>query len=68
MLNVENIQLKYGNIPVIHDVSFHVEKGEIVSLIGGNGNGKSTILKGLSGLLSPVAGLISFEGQDITKA
>ena len=67
MLNVENIQLKYSNVPVIHDVSFHVEKGEIVSLIGGNGNGKSTILKGLSGILSPVSGRITFEGQDITK-
>lgn len=67
MLNVENIQLKYSNVPVIHDVSFHVEKGEIVSLIGGNGNGKSTVLKGLSGILSPVSGRITFEGQDITK-
>lgn len=67
MLNVENIQLKYSNIPVIHDVSFRVEKGEIVSLIGGNGNGKSTILKGISGILPPVAGRIIFEGQDITK-
>ena len=67
MLNVENIQLKYSNVPVIHDVSFHVEKGEIVSLIGGNGNGKSTILKGLSGILSPVSGRVTFDEKDITK-
>ncbi|HVO66797.1 MAG TPA: ABC transporter ATP-binding protein [Syntrophales bacterium] len=68
MLNVENIQLKYGDISVIHDASFTVEKCEIVSLIGGNGNGKSTILKGLSGILPPAAGRITFDGQDITKA
>ena len=67
MLKVENIQLKYSNVPVIHDVSFHVEKGEIVSLIGGNGNGKSTILKGLSGILSPVSGRVTFDEKDITK-
>jgi branched-chain amino acid transport system ATP-binding protein len=67
MLNVEKIQLSYNNIPVIHEVSFRVEKGEIVSLIGGNGNGKSTILKGLSGIMHPVSGKITFEGKDITK-
>ena len=67
MLNVEKIQLSYNNIPVLHEVSFRVEKGEIVSLIGGNGNGKSTILKGLSGIMHPLSGKITFEGQDITK-
>jgi len=68
LLNVEGIQLRYSNIPVIHDVSFRVDKGEIVSIIGGNGNGKSTILKGLSGILHPLAGTVTFNGQDITKA
>ena len=68
MLNVENIKLGYNNIPVIHDVSFHVEKGEVVSLIGGNGNGKSTILKGLSGIMHPASGKIIFNDQDITMA
>ena len=67
MLNVEKIQLKYGNIPVIHDVTFRVEKGEIVALVGGNGNGKSSILKGVAGLLTPSLGTVSFEGRDITK-
>jgi branched-chain amino acid transport system ATP-binding protein len=65
MLSVENIKLGYNNIPVIHDVSFHVAKGEIVSLIGGNGNGKSTILKGLSGIMRPSSGRIVFNGEDI---
>ena len=67
MLNVEKITLSYSNIPVIHDVSFSVRPGEIVALIGGNGNGKSTILKGLSGILHPLSGAISFEGRDITR-
>jgi len=67
MLNVEKITLGYNNIPVIHDVSFTVRAGEIVALIGGNGNGKSTVLKGLSGILHPSSGGITFEGQDITR-
>jgi len=68
LLNVEGIQLHYSNIPVIHDVSFRVDQGEIVSIIGGNGNGKSTILKGLSGILHPTAGTVIFNGRNITKA
>jgi branched-chain amino acid transport system ATP-binding protein len=68
MLSVENIKLGYNNIPVIHDISFRVEKNEIVSLIGGNGNGKSTILKGLSGIMHPTSGKILFNDQDITLA
>ena len=68
LLNVEGIQLHYSNIPVIHDVSFRVDQGEIVSIIGGNGNGKSTILKGLSGILNPTAGTVTFNGRNITKA
>jgi branched-chain amino acid transport system ATP-binding protein len=68
MLSVEKVKLGYSNIPVIHDVSFHVEKSEIVSLIGGNGNGKSTILKGISGIMHPSSGNIIFNGQDITAA
>jgi len=56
MLNADNIALSYGNIKVIHDVSFKVEKGEIVALIGGNGNGKSTLLKGISGIMHPLSG------------
>jgi branched-chain amino acid transport system ATP-binding protein len=68
MLSVENLQLQYSNIPVIQDVSFRVQKGEIVALIGGNGSGKSTIMKGLSGILIPIAGRVIFEKEDITKS
>jgi branched-chain amino acid transport system ATP-binding protein len=68
MLSVEKIKLSYNNIPVIHEVSLQVKQGEIVSLIGGNGNGKSTILRGLSGIMHPLAGKITFDGKDITRA
>ena len=48
MLSVERVDLSYSGVKVVDSVSFHVEQGEIVALIGGNGNGKSTILKGVS--------------------
>ena len=56
MLNVETINVYYGAIHAIKDVSFHVEEGEIVTLIGANGAGKSTILKTISGLLHTKTG------------
>jgi branched-chain amino acid transport system ATP-binding protein len=68
MLEVDNIECRYGKINVLHGVSLNVEQGEFVTLIGANGAGKSTTLKAISGLLSPVAGRITFEGEDITKA
>ena len=65
LLNVQNINVYYGNIRALYDVSFHVGKGEIVSLIGANGAGKSTILKAISGVLSPRAGGIFLEGRNL---
>lgn len=67
MLKVENINVYYGQIHAIKDVSFEVHKGEIVSLIGANGAGKSTILKTISGLLRSRTGHITFKGEDIGK-
>lgn len=67
MLEVKGIQVSYGGVPVLHDVSFHVEEGEIVSIVGSNGAGKSTILKTISGLLHPDVGTIRFETQDIER-
>ncbi len=67
MLNVEQIHLSYKGIEVVQSVSFQVGSGEIIALIGGNGNGKSTILKGVSGILHPVSGRVFFEGRDITN-
>ena len=66
MLKVEDIQVYYGAIHAIKGVSFHVNPGEIVALIGANGAGKSTILKTVSGLMHPKTGKISFLDQDIT--
>ena len=67
MLKVENINVYYGQIHAIKDVSFEVHQGEIVSLIGANGAGKSTILKTISGLLRSKTGRIVFKGEDISK-
>ncbi len=65
MLKVENINVYYGAIHAIKDVSFEVEEGEIVTLIGANGAGKSTILKTISGLLHTKTGSIHYEGKDL---
>lgn len=65
MLNVENLQVYYGAIHALKGVSFHVEKGEIVALIGANGAGKSTVLNTISGILHPQEGRVSFEGQNL---
>jgi branched-chain amino acid transport system ATP-binding protein len=67
MLKVENLFVNYGMIKAIKDISFEVEKGEIIALIGANGAGKTTILSTLSGILSPVSGKITFKDKDITK-
>ena len=67
MLQVENINVFYGNIHAIRDISFSVNDGEVVALIGANGAGKSTTLKTVSGLLPSRTGSISFLGQNIDK-
>ncbi len=66
MLEVENVNAYYGQIRALKDVSITVEKGEIVTIIGANGAGKSTMLKTISGLLRPRRGKISLEGEEIT--
>ena len=66
MLKVENIDVYYGAIHAVKNVSFEVGDGEIVALIGANGAGKSTILKTVSGLMHPRTGTITFCGQNIT--
>lgn len=67
MLNVENIDVYYGAIHALKGLSFHVEEGEIVSLIGANGAGKTTAMHTISGLLRSKGGDISFLGQSIAK-
>lgn len=66
MLKVEGIQVYYGAIHAIKGVDFEVKKGEIVTLIGANGAGKTTIMHTLSGIIKPQAGKIIFDGEDIT--
>ena len=67
MLKVENLSVHYGMIQAVRDVSFEVNEGEVVSLIGANGAGKTTILRTLSGLVRPSSGKIEFWGQEIQK-
>lgn len=67
MMEVKDIEVYYGMIQAIKGVSFHVDQGEVIALIGANGAGKTTILHTISGLLSPKSGSVLFEGQDITK-
>ena len=67
MLKVENLSVHYGMIQAVPDVSFEVNEGEVVSLIGANGAGKTTILRTLSGLVRPSAGKIRFLGKEIQK-
>jgi len=66
VLQVEDLNVYYGAIHALQGVSFHVEEGEIVTLIGANGAGKSTTLRSISGLLRPRTGRIVFRGQELT--
>ena len=65
LLSVSNLSVSYGAIEAIRNCSLRVEQGEIVTLIGGNGAGKSTMLRTISGLLTPKQGTIQFEGKEI---
>jgi branched-chain amino acid transport system ATP-binding protein len=67
MLDIENVHTYYGHIHALKDVSLNVEKKEIVTLIGANGAGKSTMLKTTSGLLRPRHGSIRLDGQELTS-
>lgn len=68
MLIVENLSINYGAIEAVKEVSFRVEEGEVVTLIGANGAGKTSILRTISGLVRPKSGRISFLGEDIHKS
>ena len=67
MLNVSDLCVRYGVIPALKDVSFEVNEGEVIALIGANGAGKTTILHTVTGLVEAASGKIEFEGRDITK-
>ena len=68
MLEIESLVCCYGKVEALKRVSLTVRKGELVTLIGANGAGKTTALKAISGLLPPTSGSIRFEGEDITRA
>ena len=67
MLEIKDIEVYYGMIQAIIGISFEVNEGEVIALIGANGAGKTTILHTITGLLSPKKGSVVFEGKDITK-
>jgi branched-chain amino acid transport system ATP-binding protein len=67
MLKVQNIKSYYGNLLILKNLSLHIKEGEIVTLIGANGSGKSTILKSIVGLLPPQKGSIVFMGDEISR-
>ena len=65
MLEVQNVQVRYGSVPAIHDLSLSVNEGEIVTVLGANGAGKTTTLRMISGLHRPYSGRVLFEGEEI---
>ena len=67
MLSVKDLHVSYGVIHALKGVSFDLQEGEIIALIGANGAGKSTILNTLSGILTPLSGQMVFEGEDLTQ-
>ncbi len=65
MLEVNELNVSYGVIPVLHNVSFNVQKGEIVAILGSNGSGKTTILNTIQGFLKSSSGSVIYRGQNI---
>jgi branched-chain amino acid transport system ATP-binding protein len=66
ILEIKNLHVSYGAIKALRGISLHVDEGEIVALIGGNGAGKSTTLNTISGLIKPTEGNVFFKGEEIT--
>lgn len=67
LLKVDNVHTYYGNIHALRGITLNIEKGEIVTLIGGNGAGKTTTLRTISGLLKPREGAVSLDGDDLLR-
>ena len=67
LLTVEDLQVRYGLIQAIRGVSFEVNEGEVVALIGANGAGKTTIMHSICNLIPKAGGKVTFEGKDITN-
>ena len=67
LLQLSNIRVSYGSVEVLHGIDLRVEEGEIVTILGANGAGKSTTLLSISGLVRPASGEIHFHGQDLLR-
>ena len=67
MLVLDKINVSYGRMPVLHDVSLRVGVGEVVALLGRNGVGKTTTLRSIMGLVPPQSGTLTFKGHDLTR-
>lgn len=67
LLEIENLHVQYNAFHALLGISFHIDKGEMVALLGGNGAGKTTTIKTVSGMLKQTQGIIRFEGQDISN-
>lgn len=65
VLNVDSVELGYGPLQVVFGVSINVNRGELVGLVGGNGSGKSTILRAISGIIKPTSGVITLNGESV---
>jgi branched-chain amino acid transport system ATP-binding protein len=67
MLRLASVHAGYGRLEVLHGVSLHVDRGEIVTIVGANGAGKSTLLNAIAGVVKPTDGAVSFESRDISR-
>lgn len=67
LLTIKGLRSSYGRIEVLHGIDLYVQKGEIISLIGGNGAGKTTLLRAISGVQPITSGAITFDGQDVSR-
>jgi branched-chain amino acid transport system ATP-binding protein len=68
LLEIDNINVSYGDVQALWNISLKIDDGELIAIVGSNGAGKSTILKAISGLLHPTSGNIAFLGENINKA
>ncbi|HLW27818.1 MAG TPA: ABC transporter ATP-binding protein [Kiloniellales bacterium] len=68
ILSVDHVDLGYGSLTVVFDFSLHVDQGELVGLVGGNGSGKSTVLRAISGMIRPMKGRILLDGEEVSGA
>ena len=67
LLQLSNVRVRYGSVEVLHGIDLRVDEGEIVTILGANGAGKSTTLLSISGLVRPFEGEILFEGQNLLR-